>query len=234
VVVPVASEFALRQRAWAEDNRRRVAEATGGLIGYVHVPDTNVGGWTEFSRYYYAQTNKKGIVVDERFNHGGFANHFMIQEMEKTQRNGWANRYGKDWTGPQLGIYGPKVMLANQFSGSGGDMFPWLFRDAKIGPIIGKRTWGGLVASFGFELVDGGVVRSPDTAFYALNGTWDVEGYGVAPDIEVELDPFMWRQGKDAQLERAILEIQKMAKSYPYPKAVKPKYPDRTKVDTRY
>ncbi len=233
-VVPIPNEFGLRQRAWAEDNRRRVSEATGGLVGYVHVPDTNVGGWTEFNRYYYAQIDKKGMVVDERFNHGGLINNFMVDEMNKTMYGAFTPRYGKDWPTPGASLFGPKVMLINQFAGSGGDMFPWLFRAAKVGPLIGKRTWGGLVASFGFELPDGGVVRAPDCAFYNPNGTWDVEGWGVSPDIDVELDPYMWRQGRDAQLERAIAEVIAQMKTFPYPKPIKPKFRDNTKVDIRY
>lgn len=233
-VVPIASEFGLRSRAWSEDNRRRVAEATGGKVGYVHVPDTAQGGWTEFNRYYYAQSDKLGMVVDERFNHGGLINNFMIDEMIKPLRGVFTPRYGKDWPTPGVSVFGPKVMLANEFAGSGGDMFPWLFRDAKIGPIIGKRTWGGLVAAAGFELPDGGSVRAPDCAFYNPNGTWDVEGWGVAPDIDVELDPYLWRQGRDAQLERAISEILARMKTFDYPKPIKPKYPDRSKVDIRY
>lgn len=233
-VVPVASESALRFRAWGEDNRRRVSEATGGQIGYVHVPDTATGGWTEFVRYYYAQTDKKGMVVDERFNQGGLINDFMVDEMSKKLDAVFTPRHGKDWPTPGAALFGPKVMIENEFSGSGGDLFPWLFKARQVGPIVGKRTWGGLVAAFGFSLPDGGTVRSPDNAFYNPNGTWDVEGWGVDPDIKVELDPYLWRQGRDAQLERAIAEIQKLQKTYPYPHPKKPPYRDNTKLDVRY
>lgn len=233
-VVPTGSEGGLRFRAWSEDNRKRVAEATGGKVGYVHVPDTANDGWNEFNRYYYAQSDKLGMVVDERFNGGGLINNFMVDEMCRTLDGLFTPRHGKDWPTPGVAVFGPKVMLANQFAGSGGDMFPWLFKERKIGPVIGKRTWGGLVAAFGFALPDGGSVRAPNCAFYNPNGTWDVEGWGVSPDIEVELDPFLWRQGKDAQLERAIVEIQKLMKTFKYPKPIKPAYPDRTKVDVRH
>jgi tricorn protease len=233
-VVPVGDESGLRLRAWAEDNRRRVAAATEGKIGYVWVPDTAEGGWTEFNRYYFAQTGRKGMVVDERFNTGGLINNFMVDEMAKTADAAFSPRHGKDWPTPGAAIFGPKVMLANQFSGSGGDMFPWLFKERKIGPVIGKRTWGGLVAAFGFPLPDGGSINSPNCAFYNLNGTWDVEGHGVDPDVDVEMDPFLWRQGKDAQLEEAIAQMQKAMKSYKYPNFKRPAYPDRTKVDIRY
>jgi len=233
-VVPVASESALRFKAWAEDNRRRVAAATGGRVGYVYVPDTANGGWTEFTRYYFAQSGKDGIVVDERFNNGGLINDFMVDEMTKKADAAFTPRHGKDWPTPGVAIFGPKVMITNQFAGSGGDLFPWLFKYRKAGPVVGKRTWGGLVAAWGFQLPDGGTVRAPDNAFYTLEGKWDVEGHGVDPDIEVEYDPYLWRQGKDAQLERAIVEMQKAMKTYKYPNFKRPPYPDRTKVDVRY
>ncbi|MBI1757014.1 MAG: PD40 domain-containing protein [Fimbriimonas ginsengisoli] len=234
-VVPVPNEFALRQRAWAEDNRRTVEKLTGGRGGYVHVPDTGEGGWTEFNRYYYAQVGKDGMVVDERFNHGGLINDFMIHEMQKPFIAAFTPRYGKDWPTPGSSIFGPKVMLINAFAGSGGDMFPWLFRHEKVGPLIGKRTWGGLIASFGFPLPDGGRINSPDRAFYNVDtGKWDVENYGVDPDIDVELDPALWRQGRDAQLERAIDELNKRLANYKAPKLQHPPYPDKTKLDVRY
>lgn len=228
-VLPVASESALRQKAWEEDNRRYVEKMTGGRAGYVHVPDTGGGGWASFIRYYYSQVGKDGMVVDERFNHGGLINDFMIYEMKKTLDGAFTPRNGKDWPTPGSAIYGPKVMIANQFSGSGGDMFPWLFKHHKIGPLVGKRTWGGLVASFGFPLADGGRINSPNCAFYnPASNKWEVEGYGVDPDIEVELDPYLWRQGKDAQLERAIAEMNKMLKNYKTPILRRPPNPDKT------
>jgi len=231
VVVPIPSEALLRERAWTEDNRRRVAEATGGKIGYVHVPDTNVGGWVEFNRYYFAQTGKQGIIVDERFNHGGLINDYAIAIMEKQLDGYFLPRYAKEWPTPGAAIYGPKVMLANQYSGSGGDMFPWLFKHRKIGPLVGKRTWGGLVAAQSMQLVDGGAVNAPDIAFYnPFNGTWDVEGHGTDPDIEVEVDPYLWRQGRDTQLEKAIAVIMDQLKSYPPLPNKKPAYPDKSKL----
>lgn len=230
VVVPVGSEFGLRNRAWAEDNRRLVEKMTDGRGGYVHVPDTQQGGWTSFTRYYYAQVGKDGLVVDERFNHGGLINDFMVREMMKTPDAAFIPRTGEPWPTPGSSIYGPKVMLANEQAGSGGDMFPWLFKHHKVGPVVGKRTWGGLVAAFSMGLVDGGRVNSPNDAFFNLNGTWDVEGHGVDPDIEVELDPYLWRQGKDAQLLRAIEELNKRLANYTAPKLQHPPYPDKSKV----
>ncbi|ARU41310.1 hypothetical protein CCB80_09255 [Armatimonadetes bacterium Uphvl-Ar1] len=230
-VVPVGSEIALRNRAWAEDNRRYVAKMTNGRAGYVHVPDTGGGGWESFTRYYYAQNDKDGIIVDERFNNGGLITDHLIYEMTKTLDAAFTPRDGKDWPTPGAAIYGPKVMLVNEFAGSGGDMFPWLFKHKKIGPVIGKRTWGGLVASFGFGLVDGGNVNAPNCAFYnPASGKWEVEGYGVDPDQVVELDPYLWRQGKDSQLEAAIAEINKQLAKYKRPELKRPANPDKSKV----
>lgn len=230
-VVPVASEFGLRQRAWEEDNRRYVEKMTNGRAGYVHVPDTGGGGWTAFNRYYYSQSNKDGIIVDERFNHGGLIADYPIYEMSKVLDGAFTPRDGRDWPTPGSTIYGPKVMLANQFSGSGGDMFPWLFKHKKIGPLIGKRTWGGLVAAFNFPTVDGGSINSPNCAFYNVaDGKWDVEGHGVDPDFDVELDPYLWRQGKDAQLEKAIEEINKRLANYKAPVLKRPANPDKSKI----
>ena len=231
VVVPIANEVALRGRAWAEDNRRYVDKMTGGRAGYVHIPDTGNGGWTAFNRYYYSQTGKDGIVVDERFNHGGLIADYMVYEMNKQIDGAFTPRDGKDWPTPGSTIYGPKVLLANQFSGSGGDMFPWLFKHKKIGPIVGKRTWGGLVASFGFPTIDGGNINSPNCAFYNVDeNRWDVEGHGIDPDFDVELDPFLWRQGKDAQLEKAIEEINKALSKYKTPVLHRPTNPDKSKL----
>lgn len=230
-VVPVASDRALRSRAWAEDNRRYVEKMTGGRAGYVHVPDTGGGGWSSFIRYYYAQVGKDGIIVDERFNGGGLIADYMIYEMNKTLDAVFTPRTGKDWPSPGSTIYGPKVMLVNQFAGSGGDMFPWLFKHKKIGPVVGKRTWGGLVASFSFPTVDGGAVNSPNVAFYNVHeNKWEIEGYGVDPNIEVELDPYLWRQGKDAQLERGIEEINKLLKNYKPIPLKRPANPDKSKI----
>jgi len=234
IVVPVADEFELRSRAWEEDNRRMVDKETNGRAGYVHVPDTEVGGWVAFNRYYYAQTGKDGIVVDERFNHGGLFNDYMIHEMQKTLFAYFAPRYADDEPTPATGIYGPKVLMINELAGSGGDMFPWLFRQAKIGPLIGKRTWGGLIAVQGIRLADNGVYTAPDFAFYDHRaGKWDVENWGVSPDIDVDLDPALWRQGKDSQLERSIEEINKMLANYKPAEHKRPPYPDRTKLDIR-
>jgi len=231
VVVPVANEFSLRFRAWAEDNRRQVEKATGGKVGYVHVPDTNAGGWVEFNRFYYANADKQGMVIDERFNHGGLITGFFVNEMTKPLDFGSRTRYGKDWVIPPSAVFGPKVMLINERAGSGGDIFPFLFRSHKVGKLIGKRTWGAMISNYGFSLADGGRISSPDDAIYdAIKGEWVIEGYGTAPDIDVELDPHLWRQGRDAQLERAIAEVQRRLATEKRPKIKRPDYPDKSKL----
>jgi tricorn protease len=230
-VVPTASEAGLRLIAWREDNRRMVDKLSNGKLGYMHIPDTNVGGWTNFNRYYYAQLDKQGMVVDERFNHGGQVDDFMTEMMIRPLRSMWTSRYGKDFSSPFDMIYGPKALLTNAFSGSGGDYFPWVFRKSGAGPLIGERTWGGLVGILNFPaLIDGGSVTAPNIAFYNPNGTWDVENWGVAPDIEVPMDPALWRQGRDPQIERAVAEVLKALQTWKKPEIKKPAYPDKSKT----
>ena len=225
IVLPIANEGQLRNRAWTEGNRKRVEAATGGKVGYVHVPDTNVGGWREFVRYYYSQTGKDAMIIDERHNGGGAIADFLVREMLKPIVSGSRTRYGKDYNIPVMGVFGPKVMIANEMAGSGGDIFPHLFRFHKVGPIIGKKTWGAMISNYGFNLVDGGRISSPDDAMYNPDGTWMIENRGTPPDMEVELDPFLWRQGKDAQLEAAIAEIQKLMAKNPVKPLKRPDYP---------
>lgn len=214
-VLPVANETGLRFRAWIEDNRRYVEKMTQGRAGYVHVPDTGGGGWEEFQRFYYSQTDKDGMVIDGRFNHGGLVNDFMPNEMMRVLDFGSRTRYGEDMRLPITGIFGPKVMLTNEQSGSGGDIFPFLFKQRKVGKLIGTRTWGGHLIAAGFPLIDGGSINAPDDALYdPKTGQILLENVGTHPDIEVQYDPYLWRQGKDAQLERAISEINAMLKDY--------------------
>jgi tricorn protease len=226
-VVPTENENSLRYLAWIEDNRRKVDELSGGKIAYVHLPDTALGGYTNFNRYYFSQINKEGAVIDERFNGGGTAADYIIDYMRRPLMNMWATREGKDFTTPVGSIYGPKAMIINEFSGSGGDMLPWLFRHANVGPLVGKRTWGGLVGIYDYpQLIDGGQVTSPRVAFYNLQGEWDVENHGTPPDVEVEFDPAAWRQGHDPQLERAVAVVMDLLKKNPTPKYKRPPYPN--------
>jgi len=226
-VVPVESETGLRHLAWIEANRRTVYAASSGKLAYVYLPDTGGGGYTNFNRYYFAQVDKEGAVIDERFNGGGLAADYIIDYMRRPLLSYWATREGEDFTTPLGSIFGPKVMIINEFAGSGGDAMPWYFRQAGVGPLIGKRTWGGLVGIYDYPpLIDGGLVTAPRLAFWNPNGTWDVENRGVPPDIEVEFDPAAWRQGRDPQLEKAVEVALDLLKRNPLPKPKRPAYPN--------
>jgi tricorn protease len=226
-VVPVASETALRNREWIDNNRRKVDQMSGGRLAYVYLPDTALGGYTNFNRYYFSQVDREGAVIDERFNGGGTAANYIIDYMRRPLMNRWATREGEDFSTPATSIFGPKAMIINEMAGSGGDMMPWLFRKAGIGPLVGKRTWGGLVGIYDYPpLMDGGMVTAPRVAFYNLEGEWDVENHGTPPDIEVDLDPQAWREGRDTQLEKAVEAVLEALKKNPLPKPRKPAYPN--------
>jgi tricorn protease len=226
-VVPVASETGLRNLAWIEGNRRKVSELTDGRVAYVYLPNTSTAGYSNFNRYYFAQIDKDAAVIDERFNGGGTAADYIIDYMRRPLMNYWATREGADFTTPVGSIYGPKVMIIDEYAGSGGDALPWYFRRAKIGPLVGKRTWGGLVGIYDYpQLIDGGNVTAPRVAFYSPEGEWDVENNGVAPDVEVELDPKAWRQGHDLQLEKAVEVVMEALRKNPAPGPRKPVYPN--------
>jgi tricorn protease len=233
-VVPVATETGLRNLAWIESNRRKVDELTGGRVAYVYLPDTAGGGYTNFNRYYFAQIDKEGAVIDERFNSGGTAADYIIDYMRRPLMNYWSTREGEDFPTPVGSIFGPKAMIINEYAGSGGDAMPWYFRKAGVGPLIGKRTWGGLVGIYGEpELMDGGFITAPRVAFWNLEGKWEVENYGVAPDIEVEFDPQAWRAGRDPQLEKAVEVVMDSLKKNPLPKYKRPVYPNYQKANGR-
>jgi tricorn protease len=226
-VTPVADDLGLRNFAWIEANRRKVAELSGGKLAYVYLPDTAFGGLTNFNRYYFAQLDKQGAVIDERFNAGGQAADYIINAMQRKLMSWWAPRYGAIYRTPQASILGPKVMITNEFSGSGGDAMPWYFREAQLGPLVGKRTWGGLVGIGGIPvLMDGGRVTSPSFGFFNPDGQWDVENHGVAPDYEIDMDPKPVSEGHDPQLEKAVsLALDDLAK-HPVPEPKKPEYPN--------
>jgi tricorn protease len=226
-VVPVKSEDGLRNLGWIEDNRRKVDQLSGGKLGYVYLPNTGGEGYTNFNRYYFAQIDKQGAVIDERFNGGGAAADYIIDYMRRPLMNYWVTREGEGFTTPVGSIFGPKAMIINEFAGSGGDLMPWLFRKAGIGPLVGKRTWGGLVGIYDYpQLIDGGFVTAPRVAFWSPDGTWDVENHGVAPDVEVEMDPQLWRAGRDPQLEKAVEVVMDALKKYPLPGHKQPAYPN--------
>lgn len=226
-VVPVGNENGLRNLAWIEDNRRTVDRLSGGKLGYVYIPNTGGPGYTSFNRYFFSQTNKHGAVIDERFNGGGLLADYVVEYLSRRQLAKIAFRDGKDWNVPAGAIYGPKVMLINELAGSGGDAMPWFFKKLNVGALVGKRTWGGLVAAAGIPvLMDGGTVRAPNGAVYGLNGEWEVENVGVAPDVEVELDPAAWRAGRDLQLERGVEWLLEELKKNPPQEYKRPAYPD--------
>jgi tricorn protease len=206
-VVPVESEAGLRSRAWVEDNRRKVSELSGGKLAYVYVPNTANPGYTYFNRYYFAQQDKQGAVIDERNNGGGSAADYMIDVMNRKLMGYFNNRVEGHAvsTTPMAGIWGPKVMVINENAGSGGDLLPYMFRKSKIGPLVGTRTWGGLVGTWDTPpFIDNGRMVAPRGGFFNTEGEWDVEGKGVSPDVEVFQDPKAVIEGKDPQLERAV------------------------------
>jgi tricorn protease len=226
-VVPVASEQGLRNQAWIESNRRKVDELSAGKLAYVYLPDTGQGGLTAFTRYYFAQTDKQGAVIDERFNGGGQAADYIINVMNRPLQGWWSPRYGAIYRTPAAQIFGPKVMIINEFAGSGGDMMPWMFRQTKTGTLVGKRTWGGLVGvSMYPTLMDGGTVTAPNFGFFNPEGQWDVENKGVKPDVEVEMDPKLVKEGHDPQLERAVAIALEQMKTQPAPQPKRPPYPN--------
>ena len=214
-VKPIGSESALRQKAWVEDNRRKVDELSGGKLAYIWIPNTGSPGFISFNRYFFAQQDKLGAVIDERFNGGGLLDDYMVDLMTRKLRAALTNEVpnGKPMKLP-AGILGPKALLINEKAGSGGDFFPWVFRQQEAGPLIGTTTWGGLVkSSVHYGLIDGGMITAPDNAvFDPINNKWVAENHGVAPDIEVRQDTKSLEQGKDPQLERAVDELLKMLK----------------------
>jgi tricorn protease len=228
-VVPIANENSLRNRDWVEGNIRKVTEATGGKVAYVYVPNTSGAGYEYFKRYFFPQADRKAVIIDERFNGGGSIADYYIDILQKPVQSYWNMRYGRDLKTPSASIQGPKVMIIDETAGSGGDMLPWMFRKFKVGTLVGKRTWGGLVGTLGFpELMDGGGVTAPNLAIWTNEG-FIVENQGVAPDIEVEQWPADVINGKDPQLEKAIEVALKELEKNPPEEPVRPPYPVRVR-----
>lgn len=228
LVKTIGDETELRFREWIEARRKRVDEATGGKVGYIYVQSTGVDAQNELVRQFMAQFRKDALIIDERFNSGGQIPDRFIELLNRPMLAYWAVRAGEDWQWPPVGHAGPKVMLINGWSGSGGDAFPFYFREAKLGPIVGKRTWGGLIGVSGAPgLVDGGNLTVPTFRMYDVRGKWFAEGHGVEPDIEVDDDPTQLAKGTDPQLERAVQEAQRLMKEKPAPKPVRPAYEKR-------
>jgi len=230
LVQTLSSEARLRHLAWIDANRRRVEKLSEGKIGYVYVADTGVNGQNELVRQWRGQVTTAGLIIDERFNSGGQIPDRFVELLNRPLRNLWGVRDGKDWTWPPVGHYGPKAMLMNGWSGSGGDCLPYYFKQSGQGPLIGQRTWGGLIGITGAPaLVDGGSITVPTFGIYNTKGEWIIEGYGVDPDIEVVDDPGEMAKGGDPQLERAVFEVMKAIRQSPVPEVRKPKYPDRAR-----
>lgn len=237
LVKPVSSERNLRYIDWVEGNRRRVDELSNGSLAYVYIPNTSPAGFVSFNRYLFSQQDKKGVVLDERNNGGGSAADYMI-DILKREPFGYFNSKANDnrpWTTPMAGIYGPKVMIINERAGSGGDLLPYMFKLQGLGPLVGTRTWGGLVGTWDTpSFMDGGRMVAPRGGFYDLNGEWAVEGEGIAPDIEVIQKPNLTTTGKDPQLERAVEEALKLLKNNEFQPKLEPKAPVRWKRPEGY
>uniref|UniRef100_UPI0027B8EBF9 S41 family peptidase n=1 Tax=Gemmatimonas sp. TaxID=1962908 RepID=UPI0027B8EBF9 len=216
-VVPVASEQGLRTRAWVEANRRYVDSVSNGKLAYVYLPNTGVPGYTSFNRYYFAQQDRQGVVVDERYNGGGSAADYIVDLLGRDYDGYFNNPVGDRYpfTSPANGIWGPKVMIINEMAGSGGDLMPYMFKRRKLGPLVGARTWGGLVATTDTPpFVDGGSMIAPRFGFFSRDDKFAVENEGVAPDIDVENFPREVIAGRDPQLERAVQEALRLLSTY--------------------
>lgn len=231
-VVPIDDEDGLRNLDWVEANRRKVWELSGGKIAYVYMPNTGGSGYTNFNRYFYSQLDKQALILDERWNEGGFIADYTVDVLKRFPLSGAIERDGKPIHDPVGAIFGPKVMLINQNSGSGGDAMPWYFRKAGIGKLVGTRTWGGLVGIGGYpSLLDGGRVMAPRYAIYGLTGEWEVENHGIPPDVEVELLPKDVAEGHDKQLERGVQLVLDELKTTTLPEFKVPPYPNYHKND---
>ncbi len=236
-VKPVSNEYRLRYIDWVEGNRRKVDELSDGKLAYVYIPNTGGSGFRSFNRYFFSQQDKKGVILDERNNGGGSAADYMIDIMTR-EPVGYFNSKTDDnrpWTSPIAGIWGPKVMLINERAGSGGDLLPYMFKKKDIGPLIGTRTWGGLVGTWDTpRFIDGGRMVAPRGGFYDTDGKWAVEGEGVGPDIEVIDDPKMAAEGKDLQLIRAVEEAMKLLENEEFKMQPEPEAPVRWKRPEGY
>jgi tricorn protease len=226
----MGSEGNLRYRAWVEDNRRYVEEALDGKVGYIYVPDTGVQGQNELFRQFFGQIGKDALIIDERWNGGGQIPNRFIELLNRPRTNYWARRDGKDWPWPRDSHQGPKCMLINGAAGSGGDMFPWLFkhneaRQADRHAHLGRprRHLAACPA-----LIDGGYTAVPNFGFYEKDGTWGIEGHGVDPDIEVIDHPTKLAEGRDPQLDAAIEHLLEEVRKHPDERPQRPDPPDRS------
>ena len=230
-VVPVPNEQGLRTRAWVEANRRLVDKLSNHQLAYVYLPNTGEPGYQSFNRYYFAQQDRTGAIIDERFNGGGSAADYIVDALER-DFDGYFNNVAGDrmpFTSPEAGIWGPKVMIINEMAGSGGDLMPYMFKRRKIGLLVGKRTWGGLVHTADTPpFIDGGTMIAPRGGFFARDGKWAVENEGITPDVDVENWPKDVVAGHDPQLERAVAEALRMLKDHPVDRLTREPAPPTT------
>ena len=225
-VVPLPTELSLRYNDWVEGNRRRVAEMSGGKLGYIHLPDTSDAGYNIFNRDFYAQLDKQGLIVDGRFNQGGRAADYIIDTLRRVPLQRAQLRDVEDIRIPSGIIDGPKVLLTNESSGSGGDSLPWMWQQTKIGPVVGTRTGGHGIGATSYSLIDNGSFQVPDWGWYdSHTGEWFIENRGITPEYELEILPPAWRAGRDPQLEKAVelaMDALKKTKTSP---GKRPTYP---------
>jgi tricorn protease len=225
-VKPIENEYELRYRFWVENNRQKVDQATNGRVGYIYIPDMGGGGLNEFAESFFPQLKKDGLIVDVRYNGGGFVSQMILERLRRVVMGMGCSRNGADYTYPEGALFGPKVCLINQYSASDGDFFPYYFKQYGLGPLIGRRTWGGVVGIRGFPpLVDGGYVTAPEFAPFNLQGKWVMENHGVDPDIEIDNLPDQVVSGHDPQLEKAIEVIMKQLEEHPQKLPERPAYP---------
>ncbi|MBF0500055.1 MAG: PDZ domain-containing protein [Candidatus Riflebacteria bacterium] len=216
VVKPIASEFGVRYREWVETNRRIVHEKTAGRVGYVHIPNMGPLGYSEFHRYFLAEIDREGLIVDVRFNGGGHVSQLILEKLARRRIAYTQSRWFGVEPYPGDSVAGPIVALTNQFAGSDGDIFSHCFKIMKLGPLIGTRTWGGVVGIWvRYPLVDGGTTSQPEFSFWFQDVGWKVENYGTDPDIEVEIRPQDYVAGCDPQLAQGISEIERLFKVHP-------------------
>ena len=231
-VVPttLGGENNLRLRSWLEANARKVREATDGRVAYVWVPNTTTAGWESFKRYFFPQSDAEAIIVDERFNGGGQLADYVIDLLDREYASSWTMRYGADLHVPQAAVFGPKVMLINEWAGSGGDYMPWLFRQRELGTLIGTRTWGGLVGILGTPgTLDGAFWTAPNIGFWTPEEGYGIENVGIPPDIQVEQWPAEVAAGDDPQLDRAIEVILQQLRDNPPTERTRPPFPNRVR-----
>ncbi|MBN2392225.1 MAG: PD40 domain-containing protein [Anaerolineae bacterium] len=222
-VKPIEDESALRHWAWVEENRKKVTALSGGKVAYVYMANTSREGYDSFNRYYFSQLDKQAVVLDERFNGGGSVADYVIDLLGRSLLCHWATREGSIFHSPNASIFGPKVMIINEYAGSGGDAMPLFFRRRGLGKLVGKRTWGGLIGIFDYPaLMDGGFVTAPRVAIFSPDNEWEVENEGVAPDVEVEMTPRLVIEGRDPQLEKAVEIVLQELEQNPLPPVKRP------------